>query len=57
MVWIVAKKNKCGRRKYHYKKSFDTWQEARVYQQDLFYKGIIAKMWEERDGQHSNSTS
>ncbi|HEM5914749.1 TPA: hypothetical protein U2A93_000747 [Streptococcus suis] len=48
MVWIVAKKNKRGRRKYHYKKSFDTLQEARVYQQDLFYKGIIAEMWEEK---------
>lgn len=57
MVWVVAKKNKRGRRKYHYKKSFDTWQEARVYQQDLFYKGIIPEMWEEKDGQHSNSTS
>lgn len=57
MVWVVAKKNKRGRRKYHYKKSFDTWQEARVYQQDLFYKGIIAEMWEERHGQHSNSTT
>lgn len=57
MVWVVAKKNKRGRRKYHYKKSFDTWQEARVYQQDLFYKGIIAEMWKEKDGQHSNSTT
>ena len=58
MVWIVAKINKKSRgRKYHYKKSFDTWQEARVYQQDLWNKGIVAEMWEERNGQHSNSTT
>lgn len=57
MVWIVAKKNKRGRRKYHYKRSFDTWQEARVYQQDLWNKGIVAEMWEERNGQHNNSTT
>lgn len=51
MVWIVAKINKKGRgRKYHYKKSFNNWQEARVYQQDLFNKGINAEMWEDRDG-------
>lgn len=44
MVWIVAKINKKGRgRKYHYKKSFNNWQEARVYQQDLFNKGKIAR--------------
>lgn len=48
MVWVVAKKNKRGRRKYHYKKCFDNWQEARVYQQDLFNKGINAEMWEEK---------
>ncbi|HGA1233923.1 TPA: hypothetical protein ACIRGU_000159 [Streptococcus suis] len=47
----MAKINKKGRgRKHHYKKIFDTWQEARVYQQDLFNKGINAEMWEERDG-------
>lgn len=51
MVWIVAKKNKKGRgRKYHYKKCFDSWQKARIYQQDLFFKGVVAEMWEERDG-------
>ncbi|MFM0817352.1 hypothetical protein [Streptococcus suis] len=48
MVWVVAKKNKRGRRKYHYKKSFNTWQEARVYQQDLFNKGVNTEMWEEK---------
>lgn len=57
MVWIVVKKNKRDRRKYHYKKSFDTWQEARVYQQDLWNKGIVAEMWEERNGQPNNSTT
>ncbi len=51
MVWIVAKINKKGRgRKHYYKKIFDTWQKARIYQQDLFNKGINAEMWEERDG-------
>ncbi|MFM0900597.1 hypothetical protein P7J55_10125 [Streptococcus suis] len=50
MVWIVAKKNKRGRRKYHYKKCFDSWQVARVYQQDLWNKGINAEMWEENGG-------
>ncbi|HEP1568678.1 hypothetical protein HO952_06655 [Streptococcus suis] len=50
MVWIVAKKNKRGRRKYHYKKSFDTWQKDRIYQQDLFNKGVNAEMWEENGG-------
>lgn len=50
MVWIVAKKNKRDRRKYHYKKSFDTWHKARIYQQDLFNKGINAEMWEENGG-------
>ncbi|HEM4323025.1 TPA: hypothetical protein U1X88_002046 [Streptococcus suis] len=50
MVWIVAKINKKSRgRKFYYKKHFDTWQEARIYQQDLFNKGINAEMWEERD--------
>lgn len=48
MVWIVAKKNKCGRRKYHYNKCFDSWQVARIYQQDLWNKGINAEMWEEK---------
>ncbi|MDN2966447.1 hypothetical protein PCO09_00555 [Streptococcus suis] len=49
MVWIVAKINKKSRgRKHHYKRSFDTWQEARVYQQDLWNKGITAEMWEEK---------
>ncbi|HEM5432328.1 TPA: hypothetical protein U1578_001372 [Streptococcus suis] len=46
----MAKKNKRGRRKYHYKKSFDTWQKDRIYQQDLFNKGVNAEMWEENGG-------
>ncbi|HFI0683550.1 TPA: hypothetical protein ACGO44_000036 [Streptococcus suis] len=51
MVWIVAKINKKVRgRKYYYKKTFETWQNARIYQQDLWNKGIMAEMWEERDG-------
>lgn len=51
MVWVVAKINKKDRgRKFYHKKHFDTWQEARIYQQDLFFKGINAEMWEERDG-------
>ena len=51
MVWIVAKINKKGRgRKHYHKKIFDTWQKARIYQQDLWNKGITAEMWEERDG-------
>ena len=58
MVWIVAKINKKGRgRKDYYKKIFETWQNARIYQQDLFNKGVNAEMWEERDGQHNNSTT
>ena len=58
MVWIVAKINKKGRgRKYYYKKTFETWQNARIYQQDLWNKGIMAEMWEEKDGQHNNSTT
>ena len=58
MVWIVAKINKKGRgRKYYYKKIFETWQNARIYQQDLWNKGIMAEMWEDRDGQHNNSTT
>ena len=58
MVWIVAKINKKGRgRKYYYKKIFETWQNARIYQQDLWNKGIMAEMWEEKDGQHNNSTT
>ena len=57
MVWVVAKINKKGRgRKYYYKKIFETWQNARIYQQDLWNKGIMAEMWEDRDGQHNNST-
>lgn len=51
MVWIVAKINKKSRgRKYHYKKCFDSWQKARIYQQDLWNKGITAEMWEENGG-------
>lgn len=51
MVWIVAKKNKKDRgRKYHHKKCFNNWQEARIYQQDLWNKGIVAEMWEENGG-------
>ncbi|HEM5132701.1 TPA: hypothetical protein U1275_000523 [Streptococcus suis] len=46
----MAKKNKRGRRKYHYKKCFDSWQKARIYQQDLWNKGIVAEMWEENGG-------
>ena len=58
MVWIVAKINKKGRgRKYYYKKIFESWQNARIYQQDLWNKGIMAEMWEEKDGQHNNSTT
>ena len=58
MVWVVAKINKKGRgRKYYYKKIFETWQNARIYQQDLWNKGIMAEMWEDRDGQHNNSTT
>lgn len=50
MVWIVAKINKKGRgRKHHFKKYFDTWQKARIYQQDLWNRGITAEMWEEKD--------
>ena len=45
-----AKINKKGRcRKYYYKKIFETWQNARIYQQDLFNKGVNAEMWEDRD--------
>ncbi|WP_153309685.1 hypothetical protein [Streptococcus suis] len=51
MVWIVAKKTKTKRGyRCYQKRSFDTWQKARIYQQDLFNKGINAEMWEERDG-------
>ena len=58
MVWIVAKINKKVRgRKYYYKKTFETWQNARIYQQDLWNKGIMAEMWEEKDEQHNNSTT
>ena len=58
MVWVVAKINKKGRgRKHYYKKIFETWQNARIYQQDLWNKGITSEMWEERDGQHNNSTT
>ena len=58
MVRIVAKINKKVRgRKYYYKKTFETWQNARIYQQDFWNKGIMAEMWEERDGQHNNSTT
>ncbi|HFU4486196.1 TPA: hypothetical protein ACGPAZ_000340 [Streptococcus suis] len=58
MVWIVAKINKKGRgRKHYYKKIFDTWQKARIYQQDLFNKGVNAEMLEEKDEQHNNSTT
>ena len=58
MVWILAKINKKVLvRKYYYKKIFETWQNARIYQQDLFNKGVNAEMWEERDGQHNNSTT
>ena len=58
MVWIVAKINKKVRgRKHYYKKIFDTWQKARIYQQDLFNEGVNAEMWEEKDGQHNNSTT
>ena len=58
MVWVVAKINKKGRgRKYYYKKTFETWQNARIYQQDLWNKGIMAEMWEDRNGQHNNSTT
>ena len=58
MVWVVAKVNRKGRgRKHHYKKYFDLWQQARVYQQDLWNKGITAEMWEERDEQHSDFTT
>lgn len=58
MVFVVAKINKKGRgRKYYYKKIFETWQNARIYQQDLFNKCVNAEMWEERDGQHNNSTT
>ena len=50
MVWIVAKINKKGRgRTYYYKKIFESWQNARIYQQDLFNKGVNAEMWEDRD--------
>ncbi len=58
MVWIVARINKKGRgRKHYHKKIFETWQNARIYQQDLFNKGVNAEMWEEKDGQHNNSTT
>ncbi len=37
MVWIVAKKTKTKRGyRFYQKRSFDTWQKARIYQQDLF---------------------
>ena len=58
MVWVVAKINKKVRgRKYYYKKTFETCQNAIIYQQDLWNKGIMAEMWEEKDGQHNNSTT
>ena len=57
MVWVVAKKTKTKRGyRFYQKRSFDTWQNARIYQQDLWNKGIMAEMWEDRDGQHNNST-
>lgn len=51
MTWIVAKKIKTKRGpRLCQKQSFDTWQKAKIYQQDLWNKGIQAEMWEERDG-------
>ncbi|WP_449458410.1 hypothetical protein [Streptococcus suis] len=51
MVWIVAKKTKTKRGyRFYQKRSFDTWQKARIYQQDLFNKGVVAEMWEENGG-------
>lgn len=49
--WVVAKKTKTSRGCRHYhKRHFDNWQEARVYQQDLWNKEIRAEMWEEGHG-------
>lgn len=50
MVWIVAKRvrTKKGHRLYK-KKSFKTWQEARIYQQDMFEKGVLLMLLEERN--------
>ncbi|HEL1894172.1 TPA: hypothetical protein TX926_000578 [Streptococcus suis] len=50
MTWVVAKKTKTkkGYRLYR-KRCFDSWQEARVYQQDLWNQGIHAEMWEEKE--------
>ena len=51
MVWVVAKKTKTKRGyRFYQKRSFDTWQNARIHQQDLFNKGVNAEMWEETDG-------
>ena len=58
MVWVVAKKAKTNFGTILCKKRcFESWQAARVYQQDLWNQGVIADMWEERDGQHSNFTT
>ncbi|VTT17434.1 hypothetical protein [Streptococcus ictaluri] len=49
MVWVVAKrvKTKRGHRTY-VKRYFDNWQEARVYQQDMFEKGCPLIIREEK---------
>lgn len=50
MVWVVAKRTKTKRGQRLYKKQFfATWQEARVYQMELWEKGYAMEMWEEKD--------
>lgn len=50
MAWVVARKTMTKRGPRLYKKrSFDSWQAARIYQQDLWNKGVLAEMWEVRD--------
>lgn len=49
MTWIVERRKQTRRGYWHYNKTrFDTWQEARVHQQNLFEKGQTVVMWEEK---------
>lgn len=49
MVWVVARVVKTRRGERHYnKQKFASWQSARVYQQDLWWRyGNQVQMWEE----------
>lgn len=49
MTWVVSRKTKTKRGYGYYNRVyFNTWQEARVHQQDLFEKGHTVVMWEEK---------